>query len=671
MGITAAGAGSNLDVNSIVSQLMAIEQHPLTLLSQREADYQAKLSAYGALKGAFSSFQTAMQGLSDPAQFQSVKATVADQSLLTAAGNGTGKAVPGSYSVEVQQLAQQQKLSSAGFSSPSTVVGSGTLTIQFGTYDSGSNTFTLNGSKLAQTITIDPSNNTLSGVRDAINSANAGVSATIINDGAGNRLVVTAKDSGSANSLRISVSDDDGTNTDASGLSQFSFDPAAGVGAGKNLAQAQPAQDAKLLIDGIAVSKASNTVTDAIEGVTLNLLKSNAGSSTRVEVAPDSAAVTAAVLTFVKSFNNVNQTLANLSGYNPASGKGGVLQADSAALSIQRGIQKTLMAALGQLPGGYTTLSQIGVSFQKDGSLALDSAKLEAATTGAIDQIGGLFTTRGLPDDSLLSYDGATSKTAAGKYAVTVTQLATRGSLTGSQPAGLAITAGVNDQLSIVVDGVAADVTLSAGTYASADALAAELQSKLNGATNLLAADVSVQVSASAGVLSITSAHYGAGSNVSIIGGNGIGSLMGGSPVVFAGLNVAGTINGATATGSGQVLTGAIGGAAEGLRVVVAGGALGARGTVNFSRGYADQLSTFASGLLASDGVISSRVDGINASIKDIDRRKDDLSERLTAVEARYRAQFTALDTMLSSLNQTSQFLQQQLATLPKINSGA
>jgi flagellar hook-associated protein 2 len=118
-------------------------------------------------------------------------------------GECAGKAVPGSYSVEVQQLAQQQKLSSVGFSTPSTVVGSGTLTIQFGTYDSGSNTFTLNGSKSAQTqLAIDPSNNTLSGVRDAINSANAGVSATIINDGASNRLVVTAKDSGSANSLR-------------------------------------------------------------------------------------------------------------------------------------------------------------------------------------------------------------------------------------------------------------------------------------------------------------------------------------------------------------------------------------------------------------------------------------------------------------------------------------
>lgn len=354
--MTAAGAGSGLDVNSIVSQLMAIEQQPMTLLDQSESDYQAKLSAYGTLKGAFSSFQTAMQGLSDPAKFQSVKATVADQSVLTATGNTTGKAVPGSYSVEVQQLAQQQKLSSVGFSTPSTVVGSGTLTIQFGTYDSGSNTFTLNSSKSAQTITIDPSNNTLSGVRDAINSANAGVSATIINDGASNRLVVTAKDSGSANSLRISVSDDDGTNTDASGLSQLSFDPTAGVGAGKNLAQAQPAQDAKLSIDGIAITKASNTITDAIEGVTLNLLKSNAGSSTLVGVAPDSAGVIAAVQTFVNSFNSVNQTLANLSGYDPASGKGGVLQADSAALSIQRQIRQTLTTALGQAPGGVIPL---------------------------------------------------------------------------------------------------------------------------------------------------------------------------------------------------------------------------------------------------------------------------------------------------------------------------
>src|SRR5690349_19292386 len=299
MSITAPGAGSNLDVNSIVSQLMAVERRPLDLLAQREAGYQAKLSAFGTLKGALSTFQSVMQGLSDPTKFQAVKASAADDSILNATANGKGKAVPGSYSLEVEQLAQQQKVASAGFASLSSVIGSGTLTIQYGTYDSGTNTFSLNSAKAAQTITIDPSNSTLAGVRDAINAANAGVSATIINDGASNRLVLTAKDTGAANSLRITVSDDDGTNIDSSGLSQLAFDPTATAGAGKNLTQVQAAQDAKLQIDGISISKPSNTITDAIEGLTLNLLKANAGSPTTLDVTRDSVGVKSSVEAFV------------------------------------------------------------------------------------------------------------------------------------------------------------------------------------------------------------------------------------------------------------------------------------------------------------------------------------------------------------------------------------
>ncbi len=667
MGITASGAGSNLDVNGIVSQLMAVERRPLDLLARREADYQAKLSAFGTLKGALSAFQSAMQGLSDPAKFQAIKAGAADDSILNATANVKGKAVPGSYSVEVQQLAQQQKVSSDGFASLSSVVGSGTLTIQYGTYDNGTNTFSLNNAKAAQTIKIDPSSNTLSGVRDAINAANAGVSATIINDGAGNRLVLTAKDTGAANSIRITVIDDDGTNLDSTGLSQLAYDPAATAGSGRNLTQVQAAQDAKLQIDGIAISKPSNIVTDAIEGLTLNLLKSNAGSPTTLDVARDTAGVKASVEAFVKSFNSINQTLKDLSGYNSATKKGGILQGDSTALSIQRGIRATLTAAVGQIPGSFASLSQIGVSFQKDGSLALDSTKLQAAMDSGFDQIGGLFAMRGTSSDSLISYDGASEKTVAGNYAVAVTQLATRASLTASQAAGLIITAGINDQLNINVDGVVASVTLAAGTYGSADALAAEVQSKLNGAVSLSTAGVSVLVSQSAGVLNIASAHYGSSSSVGLSGGNGASNLMGVAPVITAGMDVAGTINGVAATGSGQMLT--AGEAADGLRLAINGGPLGARGTINFSRGYADQLNKLATNLLATDGIIAGRVDGINGSIKDLDRRQEDFTNRLSTTEARYRAQFTALDTMLSSLNQTSQFLQQQLAALPKNNS--
>jgi len=666
--ISAAGVGSNLDVDGIVSQLMAVEKQPLTLMQNTESDYKAKLSAYGTLKGALSSLQSAMQGLADGTKFQAAAVSVADTSVLTATANGTnGKAVPGSYSVEVGQLAQQQKIRSDGFASTSSVVGSGTLTIEFGSYDSAANTFTLNGTKAAQTITIDPSSNTLSGVRDAINAANIGVSATIINDGTSNRLVLTSKDTGAANSIKISTSDDDGLNLDAAGLSQLAFDPTASAGSGKNLTQAQAAQDAKLKIDGIDISKSSNTVTDAIEGVTLNLLKTNSGSPTTLGVSHDSAGITAAINTFVTSYNSINQTLSDLSSYNAAAKTGGVLQGDSAALSIQMRIRATLSAAVGNMGGtgtGLSSLSQIGVSFQKDGSLALDSTKLQKALDNNFDDIAGLFAVGAKPSDSLISYVDATSKTVSGNYAVAITQLAAQGSLTGSQAAGLTITAGVNDQLNVLVDGVAASITLGAGTYASADALAAEVQTRLNGAGSLMGADNSVAVSQSGGVLNITSSRYGSASGVTITGGNGADTLMGAAPVAKAGLDVAGTINGVAATGTGQTLMAATGDASEGLRLNVIGGSLGARGTINFSRGYADQLNTLATNFLASDGAIASRTNGLNASIKDMDKRQDDFNQRMVDVEARYRAQFTALDTMLSNLNQSSAFLTQQLASL-------
>jgi flagellar hook-associated protein 2 len=666
MAITAAGAGSNLDVNGIVSQLMAAERTPLALLQKRESDYQAKLSAYGTLKGALSAFQTAMQGLADPAKYQAISASAADSSLLTATGNGDGKAVPGNYSVEVQQLAQQQKIRSDGFASTSSTLGSGTLTIQYGTYDSVLNTFTLNDAKPAQTITIDPSRNTLSGVRDAINAANVGVSATIVNDGASNKLVLTAKDTGAANSLKITVSDDDGGNLDAAGLSSLAFDPTAGAGSGKNLTQVQAAQDAKLRIDGIDIAKSSNTITDAIEGVTLSLLKTNAGSPTTLNVSQDTAAVKTAVEAFVKSYNSINQTLSDLSSYNSAAKRGAILQGDSAAFSVQRGIRAALTAMIGG--DGFTSLSQIGVTLQKDGSLAVDAAKLQASMDAKFEQIGKLFTIGGTSTDSLITYDGATDKTIAGNYAVTVTQLATQGSLSGNQAAGLTITAGVNDQLSFNVDGVVASITLAEGTYVSADALAAEVQSKLNGFSGLTTEGISVSVSQSGGVLSVVSARYGSASSVALTGGNGAGNLLGANPVGATGMDVAGSVNGVSATGSGQMLTATGGGAAEGLRVAIHGGALGSRGAVEFSRGYAERLSKVAEEFLATEGVIASRVDGLNASIKDIDRRQEDFSRRLEMVEARYRAQFSALDAMLGSLTQTSQFLQQQLAALPTLN---
>ena len=205
MTITSMGLGSGLDINGIVSKLMAVESQPLQQLDAKEAGYQAKLAAYGQVKSALSTFQAAVSGLQTASGFQSLAATSADTSVYTASASSI--AVPGTYSIEVTQLAKSEKLASNAFSTVNDVVGSGTLTFQFGT-DDGTGGFTVNSAKAIQSVTVDSANNTLSGVRDAINAANIGVTATIINDGSGFKLSLTSTATGAANSLKITVSGD-------------------------------------------------------------------------------------------------------------------------------------------------------------------------------------------------------------------------------------------------------------------------------------------------------------------------------------------------------------------------------------------------------------------------------------------------------------------------------
>ncbi|MDP2266848.1 MAG: flagellar filament capping protein FliD [Thiobacillus sp.] len=660
--ISAPGIGSGLDVNGIVSQLMAAERQPLAALNKQEQAYNQKLSAFGQVRSALASFQTALQGLSRD-KFQALSATSSNSLALSA--SASGKATAGSYQIEVQQLAQQQKLSSAGFTSPDSVIGSGTLTIQFGSYDSGLNTFTANAAKATQSLTIDPANNTLAGIRDAINSAKAGVTATIVNDGsaAGNRLVLTSTDSGAANSLKISVTDSDGNGLDSSGLSALAYDPTVGAtpDSGKNLGQVAAARDALLTIDGIAVSKSGNTINDAIAGVTLTLAQTNVGQALSLNVSRDTKTITEAVQSFVTAYNSASGTLKRLTAFNGAGAQNGILLGDSTARGIQVQMRNMLNTSVDS-GGALTTLSQIGVSFNRDGTLVLDNTKLNSAIDTNFDGIFALFAKAAKATDSLVSFSTSTSKTQPGNYAVNVSLLATRGGTVGSQAASLTVTAGSNDQLDLTVEGKAISITLGAATYASADALAAEIQSKINGATGSASG---VLASQSGGVLSVLSARYGSTSQAAVTGGNGLASLLGAAPVTTNGADVAGTINGTTATGNGQTLTSAAGNASEGLGLRINGGVLGSRGNVIYSTGYAYQIEQYLGTVLGDEGSLKARTSGIDSSIKNIDQRQLQLETRLAQIEKRYRAQFSALDAMLSSMNNTSNFLTQQLASLP------
>ena len=355
------GLGSGLDINGLVSKLMAVEQQPLTQINTQESSYQSQISAYGTIKGYLSAFQTAAQNLESSANFTVTKASVADTTVLSATSSAT--AVAGNYNVAVTQLAQAQKLASAGYASTSTAVASGTLPV----------TLTLNytdTSKTAVNISIDSSNNTLTGIRDAINNANAGVSASIINDGTNNRLILSSETSGAIGAVSLSSTD-------------------AGLGAlATGMTTATAAQDAKFTVDGIAIQKSSNAVTDAIQGVTLNLAK--IGTS-QVSVATDTASITTNIQQFVSAYNSLQSSIKSNTSYDATNNTPSVLTGDSTTRYIQQTFLNIFNTDVPGAPSGQSNLTDIGITFQADGTLAVDSTKLSAALANPSINVGNIF----------------------------------------------------------------------------------------------------------------------------------------------------------------------------------------------------------------------------------------------------------------------------------------
>lgn len=665
--ITSPGLGSGLDVNSIVTQLVALEGQPTSdRLNRREAELQARLSAYGTLRSSVESFQGALGGLASASSFRAKTASSSDTEVLVATANEA--AALGSYDLEVGQLAEAHSLvtdsvlAAAQFTSLTDNLGTGTLTFKFGTtvYDPDTDTytsFTLNPE--VATASVQITDGSLSGIRDAINEADIGVSASIIFDGSHYRLALNAAETGAVNSLEISVADDDTNDADASGLSLLSFNSAA-----NHLVQTNAAQDAQLTVNGLAVTSASNTLSETIDGLTVTLLGSG---SSQVKVEQNTASVGGLIEDFVNSYNELIKGINDLTRFDPETRTAGVLNGDAVVRGIKAQVERLMTTPIEGVTGRFSILAEIGIErSSSDGTLSIDNAKLQDAIRDNFDDVVDLFAANGRTTDALIGFSGFTESSAVGSYGVNITQLATQGDLVGSAAANLTITAGVNDTVSFDVDGLTGTLTLTAGAYTAAG-LAAELQTRINGLNALQEAGAAVSVSESAGVLTITSNRYGAASKVEVTGGNGASDLLGATPTETTGLDVAGSIGSTAATGSGQTLTG--NGSASGLAIEVAGGALGDRGSLTFTRGFADQMDELLTGLLESDGIFTSISKTLNDRISNIDDDREALARRLDSYEQRLRAQFGALDLLVSQLQSTSAFLSQQLASLPVIGS--
>lgn len=534
-----------------------------------------------------------------------------------------------------------------------------------GSYLGGS--FTQDASLATGTVVIDSSNNTLEGIRDAVNKANIGVTATIVSDGSSTpyHLVFTANATGANSSMKISLAGSDPDPADSALADLLSYDP-AGV---QKMAQTSAAQDTKLNVNGIAIASHSNNVGEAIQGVTLNVSK--IGSAT-VSVNKNTSTLKDNVAGFVKAYNDLNGALRKLTSYDSTTKVGGALQGDSTTVSIQAQIRRTLSNSISGLTGELSNLSQVGITFEKDGTLTLDSGKLQTAIDKNFADIGGLFGSIGNSSDSNVGFLSSTAATKPGSYALSITQMATTGSLTSENALAGPVVVASETTWSVILNDTEpssskniANVTIPAGSYTPAD-LAKVIQSSINGVSAFSKTGSTVSASIGAdGKLVLASAKYGSLSNISLtdVSGTTVAAVFGASASV-KGLDVAGTLGGYPVVGSGQTLTGAAGSPAEGLKVEVTGGAVGDRGTVSFSQGYAYQLNNLATSLLGKTGMISSRTDGLNKSIKDIAAQRQKFADKLEDVEARYRKQYSALDVALSRMQTTQAYLTQQLAAL-------
>ncbi len=439
--ISSPGVGSGLNVNSIISQLMAVESIPMQNLQKRQSGLQSEVSALGQLTSAISTFQTAMQGLTT-AQLQARTATSADNTKFTA--TAAGGAAAGTYQIEVVSLAQTQQMASAAFAdSTTTTVGSAgdTMAIQVGASTSNAFTVTTGGQTLTQ-------------IRDAINNAadNKGVTASILHTDAGYQLVLSSNQTGTANALTLSFQDGSGTAI---------TDPLS-------LATTQAAADAVIKVNGQQATRASNTISDVIQGVTLNLVGTSAtGVSTALTVAQDPTGVTSAVQGFVDAYNALHKTLGDLGSK--------ALSSDSTVSLIQSQLFGVINTPATGVSSTYSYLAGIGVSIQKDGTMALDSTQLTTALSTDPNGVARLFT------DATQGF--------ATRFGNLAQQLATPGGIVDGE------TQGLNDQISSLqtqIDNQQVRLTAEQQSlrqqFSALDALLGTMQTTSNFLTQQLAA---------------------------------------------------------------------------------------------------------------------------------------------------------------------------------------
>ncbi|RMG43580.1 MAG: hypothetical protein D6718_11900 [Acidobacteria bacterium] len=634
LGSIAFGQGlvSGLDFRSIIDALLEAERAPIKTLQKRIDTFNRAKSSAEELSGLLETFKSKLEELSSDTGVGGKTASLDDETALTASARPG--ALAGTYQIEVTRIAQAHRVRSDGFADRySPLVSDGTITIQSGSND---------------TITIDVSaangNNSLRAIADEINNADAGVIASIVNDGSSDILIVRAEETGTENALTI---------TDTTNLNLDD--------AGNEL---QPAQDAELIIDGITVTSSSNTVTGAIQGVTLELTAETTSPVT-LTVADDVEGAKQALRDFVEAYNEVNDYFDKNFGSAELESASAVA-GDALIRGIQRQLQQLLTGSVTGIPDGkLDSLSELGI-LVADGTGRLEfkeSTFDDIVEQGRFDEVRAVIQSTGTATDGSVVFLSAGSNAVPGTYAVHITQAAEKAEVRG----GTAIRSqGIskNETLTITLNGTSTDVALAKNDTISV------IVDKINAALD--AAGIEATALDDNGVLVIQANDYGSQYDLTVVSdrqakGDGKSTEIGTTPQNSVGVDVAGTIGGETGVGTGQVLVGPDGTDVDGIRIrvyatadsVAAKG--GDFGTVGYSLGVADRFINAIDDITDPfEGTIHALTEGLQDSIDTIQERIDAINARLVRREELLVRQFSAAEQAIAQLQQMQASLQQR-----------
>lgn len=617
-GITFSGLSSGLDINGIVTQLMNLEKFPIQRIQRQQALLVQDQSVYSGFRSRITSFTSALSSLNQASTFNPLSAS--SSSTETATISASSAAVEGTYNLKVFKLAQAHKISSSAQSS---------------TVDPLAQTgvFKVNGKE----ITVEATDS-LSSLAGKINGADAGVTASLINGGAGKAyLTLTAKSSGAGSAISLE---------DVSGTALASL--------GNLGTQILQAQDAEFELDGLTLSASTNEITDVIPGSTLTLKKANldGSQSSTLSVSKDSEALKSKMREFRDSFNSVIDYIRQNSAFDADTYKSGPLFGNTTAAQVETSMNDVLLRSVGS--GAIKNLTQLGISLDESGKVSFDESAFTKTLADNPDAVAKVMAASGSGSNSAVRYVTSSTKTKAGTYQINVTQAATKSA--GTTAAAQTTNSGGGEVLTFggsVFGGKTVLLTTNAGS-------ASDLVSQINNDSRLR--DF---VSASLdedGKLKVESRRFGAGGAFTLTSdqaaaanNSGVGT---GGLSVTAGLDVAGTIDGKAATGTGQFLMGSTGSDIEGLQVMISGDATGNVGSITFTQGIANQMTDAMFSYTDSvNGLLTAMDKSIQTQLEDMDDRIAKINASLTLKEAALRKRFAIMEESMSKFQSQGSML--------------